>query len=72
MPLSKFNGISNSAWSSSASVTIGGRSYTVPSDVLCYNLSSKSWVTLDEARAFAGTCTVYADDTGYVRAVEVR
>ena len=72
LPLSKFNGISNSAWSSSASVTIGGRSYTVPSDVLCYNLSSKSWVTLDEARAFAGTCTVYADDTGYVRAVEVR
>lgn len=70
--LSCFTGVSNSAWSSAASVTIAGRTYHVPSDVLCYNASSKDWVTLDEARAFAGTSTVYADELGYVRAVEVR
>ena len=70
--LNKCENVANSAWSSAASVTIGGQSYTVPSDVLCYNKSSGKWVTLDEARAFASTSTVYTDQSGYVRVVEVR
>lgn len=70
--LTKFANIPNSAWSSASSVTIGGRSYTVPTDVLCYNKSSGKWVTLDEARAFSASSTVYTDKSGYVRAVEVQ
>ena len=70
--LTKFSGVSNNAWSSATSVTIGGRSYTVPSDVLCYNKSSSRWVSLDEARAFATSSTVYTDKSGYVRVVEVQ
>lgn len=70
--LNKCENVLNSAWSSAASVTIGGQTYTVPSDVLCYNRSSGKWVTLDEARAFASTSTVYTDPSGYVRVVEVR
>ncbi|MEA4940962.1 MAG: S-layer homology domain-containing protein [Oscillibacter sp.] len=70
--LTKYGNIPNSAWSSASSVTVGGRSYTVPSDVLCYNKASKKWVTLDEARAFATSSTVYTDKSGYVRVVEVQ
>lgn len=72
MALTKFTNIPNSAWASVSSVTIGGRSYTVPSDVLCYNKASGKWVTLDEARAFATSSTVYTDKSGYVRVVEVQ
>lgn len=70
--LSKYGNVSNSAWSSQASVTVGGRSYTVPSDVLCYNKTNRRWVTLDEARAFATSSTLYVDKSGYVRVVEVQ
>ncbi len=70
--LTKFTNIPNSAWASVSSVTIGGRSYTVPSDVLCYNKASGKWVTMDEARAFATSSTVYTDKSGYVRVVEVQ
>lgn len=70
--LTKYGNIPNSAWSSASSVTIGGRSYTVPSDVLCYNKASKKWVKLNEARAFATSSTVYTDKSGYVRVVEVQ
>lgn len=70
--LSKYGDISNNAWSGSSSVTIGGRSYTVPSDVLCYNKASSRWVSLDEARAFAKSSTIYTDKSGFVRVVEVQ
>lgn len=71
--LTKYSNIPNSAWNSASSVTIGGRSYTVPSDVLCYNKASGKWFdSLDEAHAFATTSTVYTDKSGYVRVVEVQ
>jgi len=70
--LNKFGNVFNNAWSGASSVTIAGRSYTVPSDVLCYNTSTKKWVSLDEARAFAPSSTVYTDQAGYVRGVEVQ
>jgi len=70
--LTKFGNVANNAWSGASSVMIAGRSYTVPSDVLCYNTSTKKWVTLDEARAFAPSSTVYTDQSGYVRGVEVQ
>lgn len=70
--LNKYGSVSNNAWSSASSVTIGGRSYAVPSDVLCYNKASSKWITLDEARSFATSSTVYTDQSGYVRVVEVQ
>jgi len=72
LSLNKFENVSNNAWSSTSSVTIGGRSYTVPSDVLCYNKTSEKWASLNEARAFATSSTLYTDQEGYVRAMEVR
>jgi hypothetical protein len=70
--LNEFDNISNNAWSSVSSVTIGGRSYAVPSDVLCYNKAISQWVTLDEAHSYAASSTIYADQSGYVRVVEVQ
>ncbi len=70
--LDKYGSVANSAWSSPTSVTIGGRSYTVPSDVLCYNKANGKWVSLDEARAFKTSSTIYTDRSGYVRIVEVQ
>ena len=69
--LSKYGNVANGAWSSASSVTIGGRSYTVPSDVLCYNKANGRWISLDEARAFAKSSTIYTDKSGFVRVVEV-
>ncbi len=70
--LTKFENIANSAWSSLTSVNLGGRSYTVPSDALYYNRATREWITQDQARAFASSSTVYTDNSGYVRVVEVR
>jgi len=70
--LTKYANISNAAWSNASSVTISGRSYTVPTDVLCYNKANGTWITLDEARSFSTSATLYTDKSGYVRVVEVQ
>ena len=44
--------------------------YTVPTDVACYNRDSQSWITLDAARAYASQATLYVED-GTVRVIEV-
>lgn len=63
--------VSNNAWSSNTLVMANGRSYTVASDVVCYNKTSRSWVSLTAARAYAGTASLFADAHGVVRVVEV-
>ena len=68
--LDKMQSVSNSAWSGKDAVTIGGRSYTVPSDVPCYNADTNTWVTLDQAHAYASTADIYVSG-GVVRAIEV-
>ena len=68
--LDKMQNVSNSAWSGKDAVTIGGRSYTVPSDVPCYNADTNTWVTLDQAHAYASTADIYVSG-GVVRAIEV-
>jgi len=68
--LTELKGVSNSAWSGKTAVTVGGRTYTVPDDVLCYNRDSKSWVSLTAAHAYAGTSNLYVKD-GVVRIIEV-
>ena len=68
--LTELKNVPNSAWSGKTSVTVGGRGYTVPGNVLCYNRDSKMWVSLDEAHAYAAQANLYVKD-GIVRAVEV-
>jgi hypothetical protein len=69
--LNEVGKVSNSAWSGNTLVMANGQSYAVAEDVVCYNRSSKSWMTLTEARSYSGTTTLYADGYGVVRVVEV-
>ena len=63
--------VSNSAWSSNTLVMANGQSYAVSEDVVCYNRTSRSWMTLTEARSYSNTAMLYADSHGVVRVVEV-
>ena len=69
--LSKMADVSQNAWIGKEAVTFGGRTYEVPEDVLCYNLDSKEWTTLEKALAYADTANLYAKD-GVIRVVEVK
>lgn len=69
--LDETKNVPNSAWTSESLVTIGGRTYKVPSNVLCYNRDMKMWVTLAEAHAYAESSNIYTEG-GYVRCIEVK
>ena len=69
--LTKVANVANSAWVGQNAVTVSGRTYTVASDISCYNASTKTWVTLAEAHAFAPKCNLYVDGGGAVRVIEV-
>nr|WP_326125653.1 S-layer homology domain-containing protein [uncultured Oscillibacter sp.] len=69
--LDETKNVPNSAWTSENLVTVGGRTYKVPANVLCYNGDMKMWVTLAEAHAYADQCNIYTDG-GYVRCIEVK
>ena len=68
--LTKITKVSNSAWIGRTAVVADGVTYTVPTDVACYNRDSQSWTTLDAARAYASQATLYVED-GTVRVIEV-
>ncbi|MBD5148556.1 MAG: S-layer homology domain-containing protein, partial [Oscillibacter sp.] len=68
--LEETKNVPNSAWTSENAVTVGGRTYTVPSNVLCYNSDMRQWVPLSEAHSYADKCNIYTDG-GYVRCIEV-
>ena len=68
--LSKVAKVSNSAWIGRTAVVADGVTYTVPTDVACYNRDSQSWITLDAARAYASQATLYVEGNT-VRIVEV-
>lgn len=70
-PLTEFSAVPNSAWSGRTSVTVNGRSYTVASDVVCWNRDSQSWVTLDQARAYGSKANLYESGDGVIRVIEV-
>ena len=69
--LTRLKGASSNAWIGKTAVTFGGKTYTVPTDVLCYNADSKEWTTLDKGLAYASTMDLYVID-GVVRVVEVK
>lgn len=70
--LEKLAAVPNTAWSGQSVVTMNGRSYTVASDVICFNRDTAAWITLDEAHAYASSADLYASDDGIIRAIEVR
>lgn len=70
--LDKLGEVSASAWIGTTAVNYGGRTYTVPSDVLCWNRDGQSWFTggVDAAISYGGTMNLYVKD-GIVRAIEI-
>ena len=69
--LTKLADVSRSAWIGEDAVNFGGKTYEVAEEVLCYNLDSKEWMTLEKALAYADTANLYVRD-GVVRVVEVK
>ena len=49
---------------------MGGQTYTVPGDVQCYNRGTNTWVSLDEAHAYADEANMYESE-GVIRIIEV-
>lgn len=68
--LTELPNVGNSAWLSESAVSAGGRTYSVPSSIMCWNRTIKSWVSLDSARAAASSATLYAED-GVIRGLIV-
>ena len=68
--LMELKNVSNNAWSGSGAVTVGGRTYTVAPDVLCYNNVTHDWMTLEQAHAYADTANLYVHN-GVIRVIKV-
>ena len=68
--LTRLAGVSNSAWSGDGAVTVAGRTYTVSDNVVCYNRTTDTWMTLSAAHAYAKEANLYVRD-GVVRVIEV-
>ena len=68
--LTQLTNVSASAWIGKSAVIFNGKTYEVSETVLCYNLDSKEWVTVEQALAYSDTANLYAKD-GVVRIVEV-
>lgn len=69
--LTELANVSESAWIGKNTVLVGGRSYTVPVNVLCFNEDSNTWISLDAALAYAPTANLYASSDGIIRVIEV-
>ena len=71
--LTKLEKVAGSSWIGTGAVNYGGRTYTVPSDVLCWNRDGGSWLDggAEAALAYGGTMNLYVKD-GIVRVIEVR
>lgn len=69
--LTRLKNVSESAWVGKGAVNFGGKTYTVPETVLCYNADAKTWITLDAALAYADTMDLHVDD-GVVRIISVK
>ena len=70
--LTKLASVPVSAWVGDTAVNYSGQTYTVPSDVICYNRDAGRWFAdLAAAKAYGGTMDLYVKDD-VVRAIEVR
>lgn len=69
--LTKLESVSFTAWLGKTAVSAGGRTYSVPDDVPCYNRDNGRWMTLEKAKEYAKRANLYVED-GAVRIVEVK
>ena len=69
--LDEVKNVSTSSFRSDSLVYHNGRSYTVSEDVVCYNKTTGTWLSLGAALAFSDSCTLYIDGNNIVRGVEV-
>lgn len=69
--LERLDNVTNAAWESEKNVLIGGKSYAVSDEVVCYNRTTGHWPKLSEARAFAESMTLYVDEFGVIRGIQV-
>lgn len=69
--LTALKNVPASAWIGTGAVTVSARTYTVPEDLACYNSTTRTWMTLAAARAYADTMTLYVEG-GTVRGAEIR
>ena len=69
--LKKIENVAFSAWLGKTAVSTGGKTYSVPENVPCYNRDNNRWMTLDNAKLYAKRATLYVED-GTVRVVEVK
>lgn len=70
--LNRLKDVPNTSWTGQSAVTVEGRTYTISSAVICYNRDNGTWLTLDQAHAYAAQADLYASDDGVIRAIEVR
>lgn len=68
--LTELKDVPSTSWGGSGSVTVGGRTYAVAPDVVCYNTATKDWITLEQAHAYSGTANLYVHN-GAVRVIKV-
>ena len=61
-----------SSWIGTGAVNAGGKTFTVPGGVACYNLDAEEWMPdLETALAYGGDVTIYVKD-GTVRILTVK
>lgn len=70
-PLTALKDVPNTAWSGQSAVTVDGRTYNIPTNVMCFIKDMREWVTVAEAHAYAKECDMYASDDGVIRAIEI-
>ena len=69
--LTELKNVPETAWIGDSAVTFGGRTYTVPEDVACYNRTTGRWMTFDAALAYADTMNLFVRE-GVVRVIELK
>lgn len=58
------------SWGGSGSVTVGGTTYAIDPNVVCYNTATGDWITLQQAHSYSGTADLYVHN-GAVRVIKV-
>ena len=70
MKLTELKNVPSTSWSGSGAVTVGGRTYAIDPEVVCYNTATGDWITLQQAHSYSGTANLYVHN-GAVRVIKV-
>lgn len=68
--LTELKNVPSTSWSGSGAVTVGGRTYAIDPEVVCYNTATGDWITLQQAHSYSGTANLYVHN-GAVRVIKV-